>query len=81
MKASWGISTAPTTFILFFPSRCFSRSLRLRGDVAAVALRRHVLAQALIVVRAMIWPPMAPWIAISNMLPRDRLLELALAVS
>ncbi len=30
MKASWGTSTRPTIFIRFFPSFCFSRSLRLR---------------------------------------------------
>ena len=29
----------------FLPSFCFSRSLRLRRDVAAVALGGHVLAQ------------------------------------
>jgi hypothetical protein len=30
MKASWGTSTRPMDFIFFFPSFCFSRSLRLR---------------------------------------------------
>ena len=30
MKASCGISTLPTCFMRFFPSFCFSRSLRLR---------------------------------------------------
>ena len=29
-KASWGISTRPMRFMRFFPSFCFSRSLRLR---------------------------------------------------
>ncbi len=29
-KASWGTSTAPTIFIRFFPSFCFSRSFLLR---------------------------------------------------
>ncbi|MBF8267358.1 MAG: Protein tyrosine/serine phosphatase-like protein (Modular protein) [Dehalococcoidia bacterium] len=29
-KASWGISTFPTRFMRFFPSACFSSSLRLR---------------------------------------------------
>ena len=29
-NASWGISTLPTCFMRFFPSFCFSRSLRLR---------------------------------------------------
>src|SRR5690606_3262520 len=29
-KASWGLSTFPTIFIRFFPSFCFSRSLRFR---------------------------------------------------
>ena len=29
-KASWGTSTRPTRFILFFPSFCLSSSLRLR---------------------------------------------------
>ncbi len=29
-NASWGISTAPTCFMRFFPSFCFSRSLRFR---------------------------------------------------
>src|SRR5713226_8843302 len=29
-KASWGMSTWPTRFMRFFPSFCFSRSLRLR---------------------------------------------------
>ena len=31
----------------FLPSFCFSSSLRLRRDVAAVAFREHVLAQRL----------------------------------
>ena len=30
MNASWGTSTRPTIFMRFFPSFCFSRSLRLR---------------------------------------------------
>jgi glucokinase len=30
MNASWGISTAPTRFMRFLPSFCFSSSLRLR---------------------------------------------------
>ena len=30
MKASWGTSTLPMFFMRFFPSFCFSRSLRLR---------------------------------------------------
>ena len=30
MNADCGISTAPTTFIRFLPSFCFSSSLRLR---------------------------------------------------
>ena len=46
-KASCGMSTVPTRFIRFLPSFCFSRSLRLRRDVAAVALGDHVLAQGL----------------------------------
>jgi hypothetical protein len=29
-KASWGTSTRPMFFIFFFPSFCFSSSLRLR---------------------------------------------------
>src|SRR3979409_632379 len=29
-NASWGISTEPTCFMRFFPSFCFSSSLRLR---------------------------------------------------
>src|SRR3989304_3211600 len=30
-KASWGISTVPTCFILFFPSFCFSSSFLFRA--------------------------------------------------
>ena len=44
MKASWGTSTRPTIFMRFLPSFCFSSSLRLRRDVAAVALGQDVLA-------------------------------------
>ena len=46
-NASCGISTLPTCFIRFLPSFCFSSSLRLRRDVAAVALGGHVLAHGL----------------------------------
>ena len=41
MNASCGISTRPTCFIRFFPSFCFSKSLRLRETVKA--LRKSVL--------------------------------------
>ena len=43
-NASCGTSTPPTCFMRFLPFFCFSSSLRLRRDVAAVALREHVLA-------------------------------------
>ena len=46
-NASCGISTEPTCFMRFLPSFCFSSSLRLRRQVAAVALGQHVLAQRL----------------------------------
>ena len=46
-NASCGTSTPPTCFIRFLPSFCFSSSFRLRDDVAAVALREHVLAARL----------------------------------
>ena len=45
MKASCGISTWPNWRIFFLPFFCFSSSLRLLRDVAAVALGEHVLAQ------------------------------------
>ena len=47
MKASWGTSTRPMDFIFFLPSFWRSRSLRLRRDVAAVALGEDVLALGL----------------------------------
>ena len=46
-NASCGTSTRPICFIFFLPSFWRSSSLRLRGDVAAVALREHVLALGL----------------------------------
>ena len=46
-NASCGTSMRPTCFIRRLPSFCFSSSLRLRRDVAAVALRRDVLAERL----------------------------------
>ena len=44
MKADCGISTSPICRMRFLPFFCFSRSFFLRLDVAAVALRQHVLA-------------------------------------
>ena len=40
------MSTLPIRFIRFLPSFCFSRSLRLRRDVAAVALGDTFLRSA-----------------------------------
>jgi len=41
---------------------CLSRSLRLRVNVAAIAFGASRLSQALMVSRAMIFPPNAAWI-------------------
>ena len=46
-NASWGTSIRPTCFIRCLPFFCCSSSLRLRRDVAAVALGDHVLAVGL----------------------------------
>ena len=65
-NASCGISTLPTFFMRFLPSFCFSRSLRLRRDVAAVALGGHVLAhRAHGLARDRSCEPIAAWIATS----------------
>ena len=47
MNASLGTDTLPTWRMRFLPSFCFSKQLLLAGDVAAVALGQHVLAQRL----------------------------------
>ena len=45
-NASCGISTRPTRFMRRLPSRCLSRSFRLREISPPVALGRDVLSQS-----------------------------------
>jgi hypothetical protein len=56
--------TDPIIFHALLAFLLLFQKLSLARNVAAVALGRDVLANALIVLRAMISDPMAPWMAI-----------------
>ena len=58
-KASCGISTLPMRFIRFFPSFCFSSSLRLRLISPPYHLAMTFLRKALTVDRAITFEPIA----------------------
>ena len=47
MNASCGTSTVPSWRMRFLPSFCFFKQLLFARDVAAVALREHILAHGL----------------------------------
>src|SRR6202521_5500084 len=66
MKASCGISTLPTRFRRFFPSFCFSSSLRLRVTSPPSHLAVTSLRISGTVSRATILPPIAAWMGTSN---------------
>ena len=52
MKASWGISTLPTIFMRRFPRLLFFQQFLLAGNIAAITLGQHILAQCFDVSRA-----------------------------
>src|SRR5690625_758820 len=59
MNASWGTSTAPTIFIRFLPSFCFSSNFRFLVTSPPYNLAVTSLRTALIVERAVILLPIA----------------------
>jgi hypothetical protein len=64
-KADWGSITCPPFSCVFALFLLFQK-FAFAGDVAAVALGGDVLAKGETVEREMIFPPMAPWMAILN---------------